>query len=609
MKTPAETFARGLAPRVTRAVRSASVLKTRDRINRLEQSFDDLEAARTEAAAIKDDVLANLETYLVAFIEKAQANGIQIHPAATPEDARRIILEICARNPGIIVKGKSMATEEIHLNHALEEAGFEVVETDLGEYVVQIDGDTPSHIVTPIIHKDRIEIATSFHREGLGEYTEDPGELALQARWRLRDKFRNAKVGISGVNFAVAETGQLVIVENEGNNRLSTTAPDIHIAVMGIEKLIPLASDLPLFLKLLAGSATGQSITTYTHFIRTPAEDGPDEIHIVLLDAGRRDILNSRYRAILRCIRCGACLNVCPVYRQVSGHGYGHVYPGPVGAVLAPLLEKKTGRLKQLPKASTLCGSCEEVCPVKIPIPEMLLHLRDEAGDKGSWAPFAAAAGDSRRWAVAKTGARLGPAIGWSEYREGPTKEGRSFRDWFANRDRPQPPVRSAGHLKSEKVIVPVETPVVDLWADFAARLTLLGGKFIEADSVRAGLELAGVPEGTDRDGRATAGIWDVTYGVTTAELAIAETGTLVLHGHPVRSRMLSLAPPIHVAIIERDRIVATLDGAIPLSAEQNTVWITGPSRTADIEGVLVRGVHGPGEVIVIVVPSGQLSG
>ncbi|MBX7135965.1 MAG: lactate utilization protein [Fimbriimonadaceae bacterium] len=349
----------------------------------------------------------------------------------------------------MIAKAKSMATEEIHLNPALEAAGFLPVETDLGEYVVQIDGDRPSHIVTPIIHKNRFEVARSFEREGLGPYTEDPAELTLQARAALREKFREAVVGISGVNFGIAETGRLVLVENEGNNRFSTTAPKVHIALMGIEKILPKEADLPLFLKLLAGSATGQRFATYIHLITGPRQpdetDGPEEVHLVLLDNGRSKILESKYREVLRCIRCGACLNVCPVYRQAGGHAYRHVYSGPIGAVLAPLLEglDATG---DLAKASSLCGACEEVCPVKIPLPDMLLELRDEGIQSGAikeaipWNRFAQGASSPLLW---RAGLFLLPMAGklapgaltdWTEMREPPQRVGRSFRKWWDER-------------------------------------------------------------------------------------------------------------------------------------------------------------------------------
>jgi len=451
-KPSVEKFARGVSAQTTESVRSASVSKTDARIPALKDAFADLSTARNQAAQIKDYVLDNISNLLVQLEMKCRLNGIQVHWARDAASARDIILNLCkeaAPSGGTIVKAKSMASEEIHLNHHLIEAGYKVVETDLGEYVIQIDNDTPSHIVTPIIHKSKRQVAKSFEREGLGPYTESPEELAAQARRHLRARFQEAAIGISGVNFAIAESGRIVLVENEGNNRLSTTAPDTHIAIMGLEKILPSEADLPLFLRLLAGSATGQALTVYTHLISGPRRkdevDGPKSVHLVILDNGRAKILNGPYREILRCIRCGACLNVCPVYRQVSGHAYQHVYSGPLGAVLAPALEGIEA-LPDLAKASSLCGACEEVCPVKIPIPRMLLQLRDEAVRKGvlkediPWSMYSFGATSGFRWRMGLKMLPMAKAAkhpmkdGWTEFRELPTKEGRDFRKWWNGR-------------------------------------------------------------------------------------------------------------------------------------------------------------------------------
>jgi L-lactate dehydrogenase complex protein LldF len=437
---PVERAARETPSRKAANVRRASKLKTDARVSALERSFNDVEAARNRAAAIRADVLNRLPDLLVEFEKQATANGIQVHWAKDADEACRLIGDLLPRQDRpLVVKGKSMATEEIHLNAYLEASGAEVVETDLGEFVVQIDGDTPSHIVTPIIHRDRHEVSASFAREKLGPTTTVPEELALQARVHLREKFRHADVGISGVNFAIAETGRLVIVENEGNNRLSTTVSKVHIAVMGIEKLLPREADLPLFLRLLAGSATGQHLTVYTHLIsgprRDPEVDGPEEVHVILLDNGRSQVRNGPIKEILGCIRCGACLNVCPVFREVSGHGYGHVYGGPLGAVLAPALEghEKWGHLAF---ASSLCGACEAVCPVKIPIPDLLVRLRHAQGGAPFWKAYAEAARTPQRW---RAGLTLLPMVGgiptgWSEFHAPPEREGRDFRSWWKKR-------------------------------------------------------------------------------------------------------------------------------------------------------------------------------
>ena len=443
MRYRVDEFARHLPAKVTVSVRSASALKYEARLKALPLSFANSESARDQATEIKDFVLDNLKRMLIEFESNLIRNGVIIHWAETTAEANQIILNICQDHvgpDGLIVKGKSMVTEELHLNQRLEEAGLKPVETDLGEFVVQLDGDRPSHIVTPIIHKDRQEVGRTFAREGLGDYTEEPEALTLQARRHLRDLFRRAKVGISGVNFGVASSGRLVIVENEGNNRLSTTVPDVHIAVMGIEKLLPNESSLPLFLKLLAGSATGQQITTYTHFIKGPRTedetDGPTQVHLVLLDAGRTQILSSPFRSVLRCIRCGACLNVCPVYRQASGLAYSHVYSGPIGAVLAPLLGGPT----DLPYASSLCGACEAVCPVRIPLPDLLLQHRSKHGSAIPWGPFIKLATHSALWRFGLHFLSLAVVFpqplksSWLEFRDAPVPMGRDFRRWWRER-------------------------------------------------------------------------------------------------------------------------------------------------------------------------------
>lgn len=452
MRGRVEAYARQLKQSTVDSVRSASALKVDSRRAALQRFFSDPENARTQAAQVKTHVLANLKALLLEFEEKAMANGIHVHWAEDRAEANSIILELCERHAGenrTIVKAKSMITEELHLNDHLSEAGFVPIETDLGEFVVQIDGDTPSHIVTPIIHKTRQDVARSFDRENLGPYTEIPEELALQARDHLRLKFREASIGISGVNFAIASTGRIVLVENEGNNRYSATAPDTHIAVMGIEKILPNEACLALFLPLLASSATGQQLTTYTHLINGPrAEDeadGPRNVHIVLVDNGRTKVLAGDYREILSCIRCGACLNVCPVYRQSSGHAYGHVYSGPVGAVLAPALDGIAAH-PDLPKASTLCGSCEEVCPVKIRIPHLLLKLRNEAvearvtDDPVPWTAFKYAAIHPKMWRAGLTilpmAAKLPHPLKsqWKEFRDLPSPQTMAFRRWWNGR-------------------------------------------------------------------------------------------------------------------------------------------------------------------------------
>ncbi|MEW6127547.1 MAG: LutB/LldF family L-lactate oxidation iron-sulfur protein [Acidobacteriota bacterium] len=346
-------------------------------------SVNDWEGLRAQARSIKDETLANLDQYLEQFVLKAENNGAQIHWALNGEAAQRLILDLLKeKNVRRIVKSKSMTTEEIHLNEALERAGYAPVETDLGEWIIQLAHETPSHIVVPAIHKSKRQIAELFVEKVGIEPTDNVDELTKTARRVLRERFAEADVGISGVNFAVAETGTFLILENEGNARLTTSLPKIHIAVMGIEKVIPRLADLDVFLKLLPRSGTGQQLTAYQSLItgakRQPDDEGPEEVHLVILDNGRsRMLAHPVTRQSLACIRCGACLNACPVYQQIGGHAYGSVYPGPIGAVITPQLSG-IEKARQLPFASSLCGACREVCPVKIDIPELLLHLRAE---------------------------------------------------------------------------------------------------------------------------------------------------------------------------------------------------------------------------------------
>jgi L-lactate dehydrogenase complex protein LldF len=349
-------------------------------------SVDDWEGLRNRARAIKDETLLHLDTYLETFAANAEKAGAKIHWARDAAEACAIVLDLIKeRGATNVVKSKSMATEEIHLNHALEAEGIEPVETDLGEWIIQLAGETPSHIVVPAIHKTKLQIADLFVEKVGIERTQDVDVLTKTARRILRKRFAAAEVGISGVNFGVAETGTILILENEGNVRLTTSLPKTHIAVMGIEKIIPKFADLDVFLKLLPRSGTGQNLTAYQSLItgvkRNESDEGPEEVHIVLMDNGRSRMLTHPVtRQSLACIRCGACLNACPVYQQVGGHAYGSVYPGPIGAVITPQLIGFS-KAKQLPYASSLCGACREVCPVKIDIPELLLHLRAEITD------------------------------------------------------------------------------------------------------------------------------------------------------------------------------------------------------------------------------------
>lgn len=339
-------------------------------------------------ASIRARALAKLPELLETLERNCAGNGIFVRWAETTEEANAIVLEILkARGATRVVKGKSMVSEEMHMNDFLEKHGIESLESDLGEYIIQLDGETPSHIIMPAIHMNKVQIARLFGRKiREARYTEDVDELTAVARRVLRRKFFEAQAGISGVNFAVAETGTLCLVENEGNGRMSTHVPPVHIALMGIEKVVEKLEDVPPLYSLLTRSATGQAITTYFNMItgpRGPAEkDGPAEVHLVILDNGRSRIYSDEeLSATLKCIRCGACMNHCPVYTRVGGHAYGAVYPGPIGKILTPQTEG-VARRHDLVHASSLCGACVEACPVEIPITKLLVRLRREATHK-----------------------------------------------------------------------------------------------------------------------------------------------------------------------------------------------------------------------------------
>jgi L-lactate dehydrogenase complex protein LldF len=350
-----------------------------------------------------------------------------------------------------------MVSEEIELNRHLEAGGLTVVETDLGEYIAQLAGDTPSHIIAPVLHMTKEQIGALFAEKLVVPYTDDPIRLNRVARDSLRRVFLSADAGVSGVNMAIAETGSLVLVTNEGNGRLVSTAPRVHIALMGMERIVPTWEDASVVLEVLARSATGQRLSVYTNVITGPRRpddpDGPDQLHVVVIDNGRSDVLGGATAEILACIRCGACLNVCPVFRSVGGHGYGTVYSGPFGSVLTPGLEGMDPWW-DLPYASTLCGACEEVCPVGIRIPSLLLHLREQAATDGrlpGWLDrgmraYTGAATDPGRWRRLKRLARVvtapfsargwigrlpGPARGWTQHRDLPRPPRESFTDWW----------------------------------------------------------------------------------------------------------------------------------------------------------------------------------
>jgi L-lactate dehydrogenase complex protein LldF len=446
-------------PRLRKTYRFATQHALEKRLQAI-QDVPEWEDLRDRAHQIKEDAIKQLDSYLETLEKNVIANGGKVFWARDGAEASDYILEVAK---GIqtrsIVKSKSMTTEEIGLTPVLEKNGYEVVETDLGEYIIQLANEMPSHITAPALHKSREEVGQLF-AEKLGiPYTSVPEDLCEVARKILRSKFLSAELGISGVNFALADTGTIVVVENEGNARLSTTMPRIHIAVMGLEKVIPKFADLPIFLRLLGRSSTGQKQTSYVSLISSPRKfgetDGPEEFHLVILDNGRTEILaDPKMRESLFCIRCGACLNTCPIYQRVGGHSYGSVYSGPIGAVISPLYQG-ISNARDLPFASSLCGSCSNICPVKIDIHHMLLWLRKQLVDTNEtpWRErlamkvFLTGMKDSRiyafgswafRMALKLTGTTHRPLKipGWTETRDLPPLATKSFKTLWKHMER-----------------------------------------------------------------------------------------------------------------------------------------------------------------------------
>ncbi len=408
--------------------------------------FPEGEGLRDAAREIKEATLQHLDRYLEQLVENVERLGGRVHYATTPEEARAIILDI-ARQAGarIAVKSKSMATEEIHLNEALEAAGITPVETDLGEYIIQLAHERPSHIIAPAIHKTKGQIADLFTKELGRTVAADPEALTKLARGELRAKFLEADLGITGANFAVADTGTVVLVTNEGNGRMVTSLPRVHVAVMGVEKVVPSLTDLMVFLAILAKSATGQKLSVYTTLVQGPRRagelEGPEEFHLVLLDNGRIAQLAGPLREALYCLRCGACLNVCPVYRQIGGHAYGHTYPGPIGILLTAMLNGP-GAVKDLAHASSLCGACADACPVRIDIPRMLIELRREVDEKriAPWTErivFKAFGWLLTRPALYRLAASVGRLLQRPFVRDGAIRSLPLFGDWTRTRDLP----------------------------------------------------------------------------------------------------------------------------------------------------------------------------
>ena len=622
-------------------------------------SIPDWRERRQHAHAIRADVIEHLEEYLEQFIAKNKENGVIVHRAKDAAEAIQIILNVGAGlvsaqskgrpqgSPLLIAKSKSMVSEEIELNHALEKEGIRVVETDLGEYIVQLRHERPSHIITPAAHLRKEQVAELFH-EKLGiPYTTDIPTLTATARKVLREIFLTADIGFSGVNFGVAETGSLCIITNEGNGRMVTTIPPTHIALMGMERLVPNLENLSLMLSLLPRSATGQKLTVYTQLLNKPL---PNQTrHLIILDNGRMRLRNSPLKESLYCIRCGACLNACPVFRELSGHAYIGKdksiapYPGPIGSVVSPgLLGENYVHLAQ---ASSLCGACKDACPVDIDLPKLLTRVRagqfsqPVSGDgKGLSSStriglqlYARLATHPKLYAASQKFAALGtrllsprsqwvrfPAFtGWGYSKDFPRFAGRTFRESYKSNhvDR-----YTSRQTESKQVNIDVEKTNDEIPLShvslFTKELGALSGhvyqttnptqSIIELLNAR-GINKIHLESNTlDESFLRKANIEftntsddKILVGVTNAICGLADTGSILEADGALHA---SLLPEIHIAVLKSSNILPSLSDAMKFVKDKSAaVFITGPSRTADIEMTLTIGVHGPKEIHVFV--------
>jgi L-lactate dehydrogenase complex protein LldF len=630
------------------------------------ESIPDWRERRQRAHRIRAEVIEHLDQYLDQFITNAQANGVIVHRAKDAKEAIDIVLKITQSITNhqlpntLIAKSKSMVTEEIELNHALEKHGINVVETDLGEYIVQLRKERPSHIITPAAHLKKEQVAQLFH-EKLGiPYTEDIPALTATARKVLREVFLTADIGISGVNFGVAETGGICIVTNEGNGRMVTSIPKTHIALMGMERLAPNLDDLALLLSLLPRSATGQKLTVYTQLIHKPM---PGQTrHIIILDNGRSKLRNSPLKESLYCIRCGACLNACPVFRELSGHAYiGRdlaiaPYPGPIGSVISPGLFGEN--YFQLAQASSLCGACKEACPVDIDLPKLLTRVRagQSPSDDGrqttddgaalTWSTrlflkiFARLSTRPKLFTLSQKFAsltthllspssewmRLPAFTGWGYSKDLPRFVSKTFRDRYRKLGNRELEIGQLGTGKLVNSSQPQSTnpptyqstylPTPDSRLDrFTSELTALSGNIHQTtnptQSIIEYLLSSNVtkiylqPDVLDESLLRNAGI-DFTHepdpaltvGVTKAWVGLADTGSVLEADDELLG---SLLPEIHLTVLESQNILPSLPDAMDFVKGKNAVFITGPSRTADIEMTLTIGVHGPKEIHVFV--------
>jgi L-lactate dehydrogenase complex protein LldF len=628
---------------------------------------------RQHAHAIRAEVIEQLDEYLGQFIARNEENGVIVHCAKDAEEAIQIVLKIAKGLPQkdssqpvvrkiLVAKSKSMVSEEININHALELEGIRVVETDLGEYIVQLRNEKPAHIISPAVHLRRNDVAQLFH-EKLGiAYTEDIPTLTRTARKILREVFLTADIGISGVNFGIAENGAICIVTNEGNGRMVTTLPQTYIALMGMERILPTLDDLALMLSLLPRSATTQKLSVYTQLLRKPHTN--QTRHLIILDNGRTRLRNSPLKESLYCIRCGACLNACPVFRELSGHAYigrdGSIapYPGPIGSVVSPGL--LGDNFVHLAQASSLCGACKDACPVDIDLPKMLTRVRagmspqgmgdmrrSEPAEGGKGLSFMAKtalkvysrfARSPRLFAASQKFAALGSQIfapssswirlpantGWGYSKDFPRFAGKTFRERYSESYK-QVEVYTGKQVnidsgKKEEQISEASATNEDLVAQFTGELTAVGGQVQQAvtitEEIIQFLNSRGIqkihlePNVLDESLLHQVGITfthepdpEILVGVTRAVCGLADTGSILETEGPGYPLHASLLPEIHIAVLKKSDILPTMKNAMSVVREKGvSVFITGPSRTADIEMTLTIGVHGPSEVHVFLI-------
>jgi len=609
---------------------------------------------RQQAHAVRAEIIEHLVQYLDQFTATTQSHGVVIHRAKDSAEAIKIILEIAKGAPRkpqneklLVAKSKSMVSEEINFNHALEREGIRVVETDLGEFIVQLRGEKPSHIITPALHLKRQDVGKSFH-EKLGiPYTEDIPTLTNTARKVLREVFLTADIGVSGANFAIAETGSICLVTNEGNGRMVTSLPPTHIALIGMERVVRNLDDLALMLSLLPRSATGQKLSAYTQIVTSPLPN--QQRHFIILDNGRSRLRNSPLKESLYCIRCGSCLNACPVFREIGGHAYKSVYSGPIGSVISAGLFGS--EFVPLAQASSLCGACKDACPVDIDLPKLLTRVRAGQSPKVNDSPQTTGLSSiskiflkmytritirPRLFAFSQKFAWLGTFIlasfrdqihmpaftGWGYSKDFPHFARKTFRDQF--REKQILDSESSGITQYQKPASKIqdieptqkeEPTILEKVERFTKELTAIHGYVHHSEdptqSVLEFLQSRDIdhihlePNVLDEDRLSKAGIKishkadpQIPVGVTKATCGLADTGSMLEADDAGNKSLASLLPQIHLAVLPTSKIYSTLSDAIHLARGTKTaVFITGPSATGDIESVHTIGVHGPGEI------------